>query len=61
MSNHQSCDNCAHRQGRRCIRTGWYCDIEMRHGGKCSKGGELLLWYPRPTLWARIFPTKESK
>jgi hypothetical protein len=46
------CHNCVHRYGWsreswKCSRTGYYTEVEMKHSGRCAKGGELLLWAPR--------------
>ena len=51
----QSCANCAHRQGKvqtywKCVRTGYFTDIEMKFGGRCAQGNELRLWAPRPEI-----------
>lgn len=54
----QNCGNCSHRSGIsqmfwKCLRTGQYTDIEMRYGGRCSKGDELRLRAPRRTFIRR--------
>lgn len=62
----KTCMNCAHRFSfigyaeAECVRTGTYCDNEMKYGGRCAgpKTGvpEMNLWEQRkPTWFARIF------
>jgi hypothetical protein len=59
MKTTQGCHSCVHRYGKwreywRCSRVGLFTDIEMRYGGKCSAGGELRLWAPRPSILHRV-------
>jgi hypothetical protein len=56
------CHNCVHRYGGitgrefwRCTRTGTYVSTEMKFGGKCSIGGDLMLWAPRQGLLQKLF------
>lgn len=54
-----NCGNCAHRVGGshmfwKCIRTGYSTDTEMKYGGKCAQGDQLLLWAPRRSLARRF-------
>ncbi|WP_147215835.1 hypothetical protein [Ralstonia sp. TCR112] len=59
MSDEQNCSTCAHRRGFiygfwHCVRTGWYCDVEVKHGGRCQTGSRLSLWEPRAPLHRRV-------
>ena len=59
MTDEQNCATCAHRYGAlrtywRCQAVGFFCDIEMQRGGKCSNGNDLLLWTPRRSLRQRF-------
>jgi hypothetical protein len=54
------CHNCVHRHGLsrefwRCSRVGMYTEIEMKFGGKCNVGGDLLHWAPRKGVLQKLF------
>lgn len=59
----KSCVTCAHRYGTskeyyRCSRTGYYCDNELKYGGRCADGTvgkELRLWTPRKSILQRLY------
>lgn len=54
----KTCLNCEHRRGDRCVRTGFYCDIELAYGGHCAgergEPPEYKLWEPRKSIWLRL-------
>lgn len=60
MEQIKNCNTCAHSTiATQCVRTGYYCDTEMKHGGVCHKvvGGvsTLNLWHPKPpSVFSRL-------
>ncbi|PZX29454.1 hypothetical protein C7416_104459 [Cupriavidus phytorum] len=61
MSDERNCKTCGHSKGsllggefRRCARTGYYCDTELKFGGRCQTLGGLALWEPKPPLHRRF-------
>ena len=59
MTEPKSCITCFHRVGwskefAKCSRTGYYCNTELKYGGKCVSGLELRLYHPRITIWMKV-------
>jgi hypothetical protein len=50
IKNCRTCFNCVKSwegpEFDKCVRTGFYCDTELKYGGIC--GPDLLLWKPKP-------------
>lgn len=58
MNAKKSCDNCDHRSIAKCNRTGYFCAVEMMHGGRCAEGKsglKLNLWTQRRSFLHRVF------
>ena len=49
----KNCKNCGHRQGSKCLLSGYYYIVERKHPTICGKNFDG--WIEKPQMWNGFF------